>query len=159
VPRIGISGHTNLTVATSRLVAGALRDVLSHDGDRLVGVTCLARGADQIFARVVLDLGGRIEVVVPAADYRDRKVKADNAAAFDELIDRAAVVHTMPYPTSNRDAYMAASEHLLSTVDQLVAVWDGAPAGGFGGTADVVDAARERGLPVAVVWPPGSARE
>lgn len=31
------------------------------------GVTCLARGADQIFARVVLDLGGTVEVVLPAA--------------------------------------------------------------------------------------------
>jgi hypothetical protein len=53
---------------------------------------------------------------------------------------------------------MAASEHVLDTVDALVAVWDGRPARDYGGTADVVAAARERGLPVTVVWPDGAER-
>lgn len=38
-------------------------------------------------------------------------------------------------------------------------VWDGGPSGGHGGTGDVVDAARERGIPVTVVWPEGAARD
>jgi len=122
-------------------------------------VTCLARGADQVFARIVLDIGGSIEVVLPAADYRDRKVKPDNAADFDDLIGKAAAVHTMPFSASNREAYMAASEHVLGGVDAMVAVWDGGPSGGHGGTADVVDAARARGLAVTVVWPEGASRD
>jgi hypothetical protein len=65
-------------------------------------VTCLARGADQIFADIVLELGGAIEVVLPAADYRQRKVKSDNVSEFDRLIARAARVHTMPFPESKR---------------------------------------------------------
>jgi hypothetical protein len=160
VPRIGITGHSNLTASTVPLVADAIRNALpEHNADALVGITCLARGADQVFARVVLDLGGAIEVVLPAADYRERKVKPDNAADFDNLIGQAAKVHTMPFPRSDRDAYMAASEHVLSTVDAIVAVWDGGPSGGHGGTADVVVAARERGLSVTVVWPDGAARD
>ena len=87
------------------------------------GVTCSARGADQLFARAVLDLGGRVEVVLPASDYRERKVKPDNAANFAKLIGEAAVVITMSFETSSRDAYMAASEHVLATVDAMVAVW------------------------------------
>ncbi|MGB3444225.1 MAG: hypothetical protein WBA97_36260 [Actinophytocola sp.] len=122
-------------------------------------MTCLARGADQIFARVVLEYGGAVEVVLPAADYRDRKVKPDNAQDFDELIGKADDVHIMPFAESNRDAYMAASEHVLSTINALVAVWDGGPSGGYGGTADVVDAARKRGLPVTVIWPDGAERD
>lgn len=160
MPRIGITGHSNLTGSTVPLVVDAIREVLSeYSADVLVGITCLARGADQVFARVVLDLGGTIEVVLPAADYRERKVKPDNAGDFDTLLEQATHVHTMPFPRSDRDAYMAASEHVLSTVDVMVAVWDGGPSGGRGGTADVVDAARERGLPVTVVWPDGAARE
>ncbi|WP_410575564.1 hypothetical protein [Amycolatopsis sp. cmx-4-61] len=155
--RIGITGHSNLTEATAELVAGELRELLKEQRDDLVGVTCLARGADQVFARVVLELGGTLEVVLPAADYRERKVKPDNAAEFDNLIANASV-HTMPFTESNRDAYMAASEHVLSIVDKMVAVWDGGPSGGHGGTADVVDAARERGLGVTVVWPEHAAR-
>jgi hypothetical protein len=124
-----------------------------------VGVTCLARGADQIFAKSVLEAGGTVEVVLPAHDYRERKVKHDNAAQFDELIGKAADVFTMPYDVSNRDAYMAASEKVLASIDALFAVWDGGPSGGHGGTADVVDAARARGIPVTVLWPATAARE
>ncbi|SDY96978.1 hypothetical protein SAMN05421504_10856 [Amycolatopsis xylanica] len=156
--RIGITGHTTLSAASIGLISDQLRALLADQPD-LVGVTCLARGADQLFARAVLDLGGRIEVVLPAADYRERKVKPGNLAEFDALLGAAATVRTMPFAESGSAAYMAASEQVLSTVDMLVAVWDGKPAGGHGGTADVVQAARERAIPVTVVWPIGCARE
>ncbi len=156
--RIGITGHTNLTTATSRLVSEALETELARHPD-VVGLSCLARGADQLFARVVLNGGGALEVVLPAADYRERKVKPDNAATFDELVADATTVHTMPFTESNPDAYMAAGEHILDSADALYAVWDGQPAGGLGGTGDVVRAARERGLPVTVVWPEGAERD
>lgn len=160
MPRIGITGHSNLASATIPLVAEGIRNALAkHQGPDLVGVTCLAKGADQVFAHVVLDLTGQIEVVLPAANYRDRKVKPDNAAEFDALIGKASRVHVMPYSDSNREAYMAASEHVLSAVDAMIAVWDGGPSGGHGGTADVVVAAQERSIPVAVVWPDGAARQ
>jgi hypothetical protein len=160
VARIGITGHTNLTDDTAALVAGAIRSVLAkRSPEDLVGVTCLARGADQVFARVVLDLGGSIEVVLPAADYRDRQVMPENVAEFDELLGKAAAVRTMPFPESGPAAYMAASEYVLSAVESVIAVWDGGPSGGYGGTADVVDAARAQEILVTVVWPDGAARE
>ena len=54
--RIGITGHTNLTESTSELVYTALLDALeSHVHGNIVGITCLARGADQLFAQAVLD--------------------------------------------------------------------------------------------------------
>jgi hypothetical protein len=40
----------------------------------------------------------------------------------------------------------------------LVAVWDGQPAAGKGGTADIVDYARRHGIEVRIVWPPGTSR-
>jgi len=156
--RIGITGHSNLTPDTVPSVAEALREVLAGAEQPLVGLTCLARGADQVFARVVLELGGEIEVVLPASDYRSRKVKPENAAEFGDLIGKASTVTTMPFETSNRDAYMAASEAVLAAAEAMVAVWDGQPSDGHGGTGDVVTAARSRGLPVTVVWPAGAAR-
>lgn len=57
---------------------------------------------------------------------------------------RADTVRVMPFAESNRDAYMAASEAVLGDVERMVAVWDGQPSGGRGGTADVVVAARAR---------------
>lgn len=156
--RVGITGHSNLAMQSVSAVAEALRDVLNPIGRPLVGVTCLARGADQVFARVVLEMGGSVEVVLPAADYRDRKVKPDNRADFESLIERAATVTVMPFEVSNRDAYVAASDAVLDTVERMIGVWDGEPSDGRGGTGDVVAAARERGIPVDVVWPPGAAR-
>ncbi len=159
MPRVGVTGHASLSGPTARLVTEALRATLAfHPPEDLVGLTCLARGADQIFARVVLDLGGTVEVVLPAADYRARKVEPGNAAEFDALLARATAVHTLPLPESNREAYLAASEHVMAGADELVAVWDGTPPDGAGGTADVVHMARQRGLPVTVVWPAGSVR-
>ncbi|MFL6120842.1 hypothetical protein [Actinophytocola sp.] len=160
MPRIGITGHTNLTPASFPQVSAAVRTALAeYPSDELAGVTCLARGTDQLFAHAVLDLGGTLHVVLPSADYREHEVAPDDAAEFDALLDRAATVHTMPFPRSGPAAYMAASEHMLARIDELIAVWDGRPAGGYGGTADVVSAARHRGLPVTVLWPAGTTRE
>lgn len=160
LPRIGITGHTNLSRDTVPLVAEALRGVLQDCNEsELVGITCLARGPDQIFAQVVLEHGGAVEVILPAADYRERKVRSDNLTEFDHLIGRARVVRTLPFEKSTREAYMAASEEVLGSADSLIAVWDGNPSGGYGGTADVVEAARERGLTVTVIWPNGARRD
>jgi hypothetical protein len=159
VPRIGITGHTNLAPASFELVTQAVRAALAgHEPAELSGVTCLARGADQVFAHAILDLGGTLHVVLPSADYRERQVGPDNVDEFDALLDRAATVHTMPFPRSSQAAFMAASEHMLARIDTLIAVWDGTPSAGYGGTADVVRAANDLGLPVTVVWPPGAAR-
>jgi hypothetical protein len=158
MPRIGITGHANLTPDTFPLVAAVLREVLARVDSPLVGVTCLARGADQLFAVVVLELGGRLEVVLPAADYRDRKVEPEDAPLFDDLIGRASAVRVMPFPRADRTAYLAASEAVISDVEEVLAVWDGGDDSRPGSTADVVRIARARGVPVTVLWPEGAKR-
>jgi hypothetical protein len=157
--RIGVTGHMNLDEKTTQLVSTAIGEHLaSLDEPGLVGVSCIARGADSIFAQAVLDQDGTLEVVLPSADYRQAKVKPDHAPLFDKLLAKASTVRTMPFDTANRDAYTAANEAMLSSIDQLVAVWDGMPAPDRGGTAGAVDDARTRGLEVVVIWPEGSRR-
>jgi len=159
--RVGVTGHMNLTPDGARVVSAALRAhlaQLTRTQGAVVGVSCLARGADTLFAQAVLDLGGSIEVVLPSRDYRQAKVGSDHAPEFDALLAAAAEVHTMPYEHAGPAAYEAANSKLLGLCDRLVAVWDGKPAGGKGGTADAVADARARGLPVTVIWPEGAAR-
>jgi hypothetical protein len=105
--RIGITGHSNLSADTVALVTAALRAVLTDISSPVVGVSCLARGADQVFARAVLELGGELEVVLPAGDYRERKVKPSNAADFDELLGKASTVTTTPFAESSAAASRA----------------------------------------------------
>jgi len=158
--RIGITGHSNLSADSVPLVRKALAEVLApYTSGDLVGLSCLARGADQIFAEVVLDTGGKLEVVLPSVDYREAKVKSYNLEQFDDLLMRSTLVRYMPHRTAGREAYEDANEAILGGIDRLVAVWDGRPSGGKGGTGDAVEAARGRGVPVDVVWPDGARRE
>lgn len=157
--RIGITGHSGLPDSTAALAYRDLVQALQPYSPReLRGVTCLAHGADQIFAQAVLDVGGQYDVILPARDYRDEKVKPHNIADFDRLIDAANEVTYMPFERSNSQAYMGASQELLRRSELVFAVWDGKPSQGYGGTADVVQAARELGLPVTVFWPEGAQR-
>ncbi|MDA8372282.1 MAG: hypothetical protein M0026_20775 [Nocardiopsaceae bacterium] len=157
--RIGITGHSNLSAESIPLVRDALAEALAPYTGGLVGLSCLARGADQIFAEVVLDLGGRLEVVLPSVDYREAKVKPHNLDQFDALLMRSALVRYMPHKTAGREAYEDANEAILGSIDRLVAVWDRQPSGGKGGTGDAVEAALGRGVPVDIVWPEGARRE
>lgn len=75
------------------------------------------------------------------------------------MLARAAKAHRLPFTESTSEAHMAASQFMLSHADQLWAIWDGKPARGYGGTADVVTCARDNGLPVKVVWPDGAHRD
>jgi hypothetical protein len=155
--RVAVTGHRGLPEQTMRLVAGELRDYLSRFGSGLVGLSCLADGADTLFAEIVLEVGGALEVVVPAERYRD-SLPADHHAAYDALLARAQAVQRLPFVESTPEAHLAAGKLLVDSCDTLVAVWDGAPARGPGGTADIVAYAREHDRPVHVIWPPGASR-
>jgi hypothetical protein len=158
---IAVTGHMDLTGDTVPLVRAALDDLLKPyaDGGDLVGVSCIAKGADSLFAEAVLAAGGRLTVVVPSRDYRRTKVKPDHAALFDRLAEAADEVLVLPNDTADRRAYEAANAVLLQRADRLVAVWDGEPPSGKGGgTADTVLEAQAAGIPVDVVWPAGAAR-
>ena len=123
----------------------------------VTGISCLADGADQIFARAVTDLGGTLEVVIPAAEYREG-LPADSHPGYDDLFAQAAAVRRLPFTESTSESHMAASKLMVDQADELYAVWDGKPARSYGGTADVVAYAREHGTPVRVIWPDGAQR-
>jgi hypothetical protein len=155
--RIAISGHRGLPSPTARLVDQALRAALSERAPGVTGLSCLADGADQIFARAVTGLGGTLGVVVPAAEYR-AGLPADSHPEYDDLFAQAAAIRRLPFTASTPDSHMAASRLMVDEADELYAVWDGEPARAFGGTADVVAYAREHGTHVRVIWPDGAQR-
>jgi hypothetical protein len=158
--RIAVTGHRGLSPAVAAVVDHAIRRELepyAKNGE-LVGLSCLADGADQIFAAAVLDLGGELEAVVPSREYRDGL--PDTARQhYDEQLSRAIVVHRLDYQASTPQAHMDASVFMVDKADCLFAVWDGLPARAFGGTADVVGYTRTRGIPVTVIWPAGATRQ
>jgi hypothetical protein len=155
---VGVTGHSNLTDRSVELVHQELLDLLRPRANDLVGLTCLARGADQVFADAVLELGGSLEVVVPASDYFTGISDPVSRKRCDAYLDAANSAVTMPFETSGPAAYLNASQYLIDHCDLLLAVWDGSPATSTGGTADAVAYARERGRSIVVVWPDGARR-
>lgn len=157
---LAVTGHIDLTEETVPRVRAALREVLAPYSEDLTGVSCIAAGADSLFAEEVSAIGGRLVVVVPSLDYRSAVVKPEHAAVYDHLNETAVDVVTLPFEIADRAAYEAANAELLKRADRLVAVWDGTPpSGNGGGTADLVEEARRTGVPVDVVWPDGAARQ
>ena len=155
--RIAISGHRGLPCRTADLVDKAIRAAVAEHAPDMTGLSCLADGADQIFARAVTDLGGQLEVIVPASEYR-AALPEQAHPEYDELITRAVAVHRMSFTEPTSQAYMEASKAMVDQADELFAVWDGRPARAYGGTADVVAYAHEHGMPVRVIWPHGAQR-
>jgi len=157
--RVGITGHRGLSPEVEKQVRHSLAEaVAAYDPASLVGVSCIADGPDTWFAQAVLDHGGRIEVVLPAEQYR-ADLPDWHHPAYDALLHRAADVHRTGLDESGSDAHMAGSELLVGLVDELLAVWDGQPARGFGGTADVVAYAERTGVPARILWPAGATRD
>src|SRR5260370_32754546 len=110
--RIAVSGHRGLDAYTANLVDRAIREKLSEHPANITGLSCLADGADQIFARAVVDLGGILEVIIPAEEYR-AGLPAEAHSAYDNLLPRAVAVHQPPFLESTPDAHMAASKLLV----------------------------------------------
>lgn len=159
--RVAVSGHRGLSSEVAAWVVraiGAELDRLRAEEPNVVGLSCLADGADQIFAAAVLDRGGALEVVIPAERYRDG-LPDEAKAGYDKLLGSAVAVHRLDHRESTAESHMDASVMMVDRSDRLIAVWDGEPARGYGGTADVVAYANSRGVPVAVIWPAGARRD
>ncbi|MFE7302790.1 hypothetical protein [Streptomyces sp. NPDC057579] len=155
---VGITGHRGLDAEVEAQVHVLLDEVVSgYEPAELTAVSCIADGPDSWFAEAVLKHGGRLEVVVPATGYREALPQWHHPV-YDRLMRRAADVHETGMQESTSEAHMAGSEILVGLVDVLIAVWDGKPARGHGGTADVVAYAERVGTPVRVLWPQGATR-
>ena len=82
----------------------------------------------------MLDAGGSLVAVVPARGYR-AALPAAHRPVFDALLARAARVIALDHEDPTDEAYMDGGLRVLDESDVLVAVWDGQPARGLGGTA------------------------
>lgn len=155
--RVGITGHQKIPEIAESYARKGIRKLLEELSGPLTGLSSLAAGADQVFAREILDHNGQLWVVVPSRSYQST-LTGDDLAAYQELLARAASVTELDFSRPGEPAYDAAGRWIVENCDELVAVWDGQPARGLGGTGDVVAYAREVGRVVHIFWPSGVTR-
>ncbi len=152
--RVGITGHQRLKDSSVwPWVAAEMDEVLTQLPEPLTGISSLAIGADQLFAQVVLERGGALEVILPFEDYARQFEDAQAIENYYRLLERGSRVEVLPARASDEEAYLAAGQRVVDLADCLVAVWDGEPAVGLGGTADVVDYAQQLGKRVIHIDP------
>jgi hypothetical protein len=151
VVRLGVTGHRAFDDDEADVVA-AVDAVL----DRLAGTfevrSSLAEGADRLVVdRALRRPGSRLVAVLPL-EVDDYATDFDGTVeAFRSLLDRAASVEVVEPQPTREAAYERAGRAVVDGSDVLLALWDGAASRGRGGTAEIVDYARERGVPVEVV--------
>jgi len=153
--RIGITGHGQLgNEGAWAWVDETLDELLTTVTAPLLGVTTLAVGAEQRFARAVLRVGGRLHVVVPHAGW-ERGFAATELASYRALLAEARVeqLASVAAARSDEDARWEAGRRVVDLSDELVAVWDGAPARAYGDVADVVAYALETQVPLVQLNP------
>jgi len=151
---VGVSGHRDLHPADrARLreaVRSFVREIRGHLPDTELHVMVgMAEGADLLVAQTALELGVRVEAVLPmplanyAADF-----DPDTFNVLRELLARPEVSCTELAPpppatasnaAASRDAmYANLTETLIRRSSLLLALWDGKPSALPGGTADTV---------------------
>jgi len=151
--RIGITGHQDLGDRTAETwVRDCIRRIL-EPVTRPVGLSSLAVGADQIFAEVILSLGGNLVAVIPFPGYETRLTHGRNTYDF-MLAQAREVIHLQP-SSSDEESYFAAGKWIVDHSDRMIGVWNGLPAKGLGGTADIVQYATDVGREITLVNPIG----
>jgi hypothetical protein len=137
------------------------RALLAGDGDcfadvapRRRFVSPIADGADQIAAEVALELGWELQAVLPFARdaYRASLASDEARTKFDRLLARATCRLELPGdPDHGLDAYVMTGRATVAHCDVLIAIWDGLPPRGRGGTGEVVQLALTRGTAIVHV--------
>jgi len=170
---VGVAGHRTLPADDpdfDAAIVGVLNRVESVRADRgAAGVTVLsslAEGADRLLARRALESikQARLHVVLPLEieDYQEDFATEESRDEFQSLLDRCERIVFPPTtdrrkrgrgepPAKRPAAYAWAGREVVDSCELLIALWDGGPTRGRGGTAEVVGYARERNRLVAWV--------
>ena len=137
--RLGITGHQRLhEVEAWRWVEQAIQSVLAEAVPPLVGFSCLAIGADQIFAELVLQQGGELRVILPFKGYETTLAPGADLDRYCALLAQATEIEVLCGYTSREMAYLAAGQRVIDLSDRVIAIWNGDQAAGLGGTGDIV---------------------
>ena len=168
--RVGVTGARKLDPGRLPLIErgvltalDAIRRQLTADeapGSPLLRLLSpLAEGADRVVAELAIRCGYRLEAILPFAEEEYKRdfatpvtpglTPAQCLAEFDQLRSQASSVLELD---GGRDAesasYEAVGRAVVRNSDVLLAIWNGMPGAGRGGTADTVRFALELGVPV-----------
>jgi hypothetical protein len=113
-------------------------------------ISPLAEGADRIAAEVALEQNYRLYAALPFERSEYEKDFPDTLGDFHKLLAQADEILELdgargPYETQS---YLEVGHFVARNCDLLIAIWDGGPEVGVGGTAEIVRFSVDEGVPV-----------
>ena len=151
---VGFSGHRQLNdaAAASAAIRTALEVLRQEAPGEWIALSSVAVGSDQVFVEQARTFGLSWHAILPLPRAEFAKDFApDEWAIVEATLDAAGYVHVISEYGSREDAYLDCGMETVNGADVLLALWDGQPARGKGGTADVVEYALSLGKPVIVI--------
>jgi hypothetical protein len=139
--RIGVTGHQARPGIDWAWIERELRAEIKKL-EATTAYSSLAKGSDQVFAQVALDLAIAVIAVIPADNYSKHFQGADRLE-YERLLCRCDVVNLLSQG-SDEEGFLAAGKYVTDNSDVLFAIWDGHASKGLGGTADIVDYATRK---------------
>ncbi|MHC2218856.1 hypothetical protein [Rhizobium leguminosarum] len=149
--RIGISGHQERDGIDWVWVREEIDAALHRISQPVHGYSSLAAGSDQVFAQALLDSGANVTAVIPTSDY-ERFFKPEALKIYRQLLAKCQKVELQSAETSEQ-SFLNAGIFIARHSDLLMAVWDGKPAEGLGGTGDIVKYCSDHSIPVLIINP------
>jgi hypothetical protein len=169
--RIGITGHIGLDPSKSDQLERAIDEAIEYiertfPKRYLTVFSPLATGADRIVARKLLErAGSRLIAVLPLPEedyvedfgatdlHREDFEGAEARQEFRYWLSHRAIETILLAPSATRnEAYEKTGFYIADYSDVMIAVWDGMPSQGRGGTADIVARAHDLGKPICHIW-------
>jgi hypothetical protein len=153
--RVGITGHQKLaSIEKWDWVTKIMLQELRALAMPFTGISCLAMGADQCFAKCVLEVGGKLAVILPFDDYERIFTASESLRLYHHLLQCAETVDVLAKVSGDdEEAFLIAGRRVVEMSDLLFAVWDGLPAKGKGGSGDIVHYALCRNVQVLHINP------
>ena len=120
------------------------------DDDPIVRLhTPLASGSDQLAAEAAQANDFILRALLPfRIEEYERDFQGADLALFKTFLSDANTVMTLPGDRTAHDAYVLVGKAVIAASDVIVAIWDGEPGNGPGGTAHVVELALRENVPV-----------
>jgi hypothetical protein len=153
---VGFTGHRRLREPEK--VGALLRQLLHSLGSeipgQLVGHSSVAIGGDTLFAEACSSSGIPWIALLPLAegDFKCDFTEADWNKAR-QLLQTALRVESLVGAKDRNVAYLECGLATVEEADLMIAIWDGEPSRGTGGTAEVVTHARNFGKPLILIHP------
>ncbi len=151
---VGFSGHRQIAdvVGPARAIMEAVSELRRDAPGDWIGLSSVAAGSDQLFVQQIFDLGLSWHAILPLPRGQfEQDFLPDDWTVAAEFLARADHVRVIGESASREDGYLDCGMETVNDADVLIALWDGLPARGKGGTAEVVEYATALGKPVLII--------